>query len=296
MPPLDYRPINALPYWDEIGEFVNAAVADTASISGRDARSLYPAAVAFVMWCWQSRGTPLERPRIFRRVVVEEFVHLGMASYARGSKATHRATLTIMVEALNPAETVRSRRAIPRSAPTQPYTREEVAALHSWAAAQGTRRRHHDAIALLALGLGAGLATREILGARVADLETQDDHINVIVWEGRARVVPVRPDWQRPLRRILADLDPAALIFRPGRTGASPGQLTDFLLRSRTELDVRPSRMRTTWLLEHLNAGTPPKELLRISGLKNFAALDKIAAFAPKTGHTSALPATSKSH
>ena len=44
--------------------------------------------------------------------------------------------------------------------------------------------------------------------------------------------------------------------------------------------------MRTTWLLEHLDAGTPPKELLRISGLKNFAALDKIAAFAPKTGHS----------
>ena len=283
--PLDYRPINALPYWNTIGEFVTDAVDDTASISGRDKRSLYPATVAFVLWCWQSRGTPLERPRIFRRAIVEEFVHLGMTAYTRGSRATHRATLSLMVEALNPSEAVRVRRAIPRSAPTRPYTRDEVAALHSWAAAQGTPRRHRDAIALLALGLGAGLATREILGARVTDLDTRDDQMHVIVWESRPRVVPIRPDWQRPLRRIIGDLDPASLIFRPGRTGASPGQITDFLLRSRTELDVRPSRMRTTWLLEHLQAGTPPRELLRISGLKNLAALDKIAAFAPKTGH-----------
>ena len=284
--PVDYRPINALPYWGLIGAFVSDAVADTSLETGRSERSLYPAAVAFVLWCWQSRGTPLERRRIFRRTTVEEFIHLGMTAYTTGSRATHRAALWLMVETLNPAEMERNHRPIPRSAPTQPYSPHEVAALYSWATAQGTARRRRDAIALLALGLGAGLGTRELLGVRVADLDTRNDDVQVIVWEGRPRVVPIRVAWQRPVRRILEDLNPNDWLFRCGRASATSGQITDFLLRARTELDVRPSRMRTTWLLEHLAIGTPPRELLRISGLKNLAALDKIAGFAPKTGHT----------
>lgn len=286
----DYRPINALPYWDAIGTFITDAVTETATASGRSERSLYPAAVAFVLWCWQSRGTPLERHRIFRRATVEEFIHLAMTQFTRGSRATHRSTLWLMVETLNPIEMTRGHRPIPRSAPTKPYTPQEVAALHSWATSQGTERRRRDAIALLTLGLGAGLATREILGVRVADLDARNDDIQVIVWEGRPRLVPLLPGWQRPLRRTLAQLEPNDWLFRPGRASATSGQITDFLLRARTELDVRPSRMRTTWLLEHLTAGTPPQELLRISGLKNLAALDKIAVFAAKTGRTTVPP------
>ena len=155
--------------------------------------------------------------------------------------------------------------------------------LYSWATSQGTDHRRRDAIALLALGLGAGLAAREILGVRVRDLDTTTDDIHVIVWESRPRVVPLSKQWDRPLRRILADLKPNDWLFRPGRISATSGQVTDFLLRARTDLDVRPSRMRATWLVEHLRDGTPPQEFLQISGLKNLAALDKLAAFVPRT-------------
>ncbi|KGJ72345.1 hypothetical protein GY21_15930 [Cryobacterium roopkundense] len=280
--PYDYRPINALPYWNTIGDFITSAVADTATATNRDERSLYPATVAFVLWCWQSRGTPLERKRIFRRSTVEEFIHLAMKKYAQGSRATHRATLWLMVDTLNPADRT-EHRPIARSAPTKPYSSSEVATLYSWATSQGTEHRRRDAVALLALGLGAGLAAREILGVRVRDLDTTTDDIHVIVRESRPRVVPLSPQWDRPLRRILGDLKPNDWLFRPGRISATSGQVTDFLLRARTDLDVRPSRMRATWLVEHLRDGTPPRELLRISGLKNLAALDKLAVFVPGT-------------
>ena len=282
----DYRPIGALGYWDVIGEFVTDAVTDTALQSGRAERTLYPAAVAFVLWCWQSRGTPLERRRIFRLVAVEEFIHLGMTNYTVGSRATHRSTLVSLVKALNPTEMPRPHLALPRSEATKPYSTSEIAALASWASSQGTRRRQTDSTALLTLGLGAGLATREILGVRAADLDMRDDQVYVIVWEGRARAVPILADWQRCAKRILAQREPNEWLFRPGRGSAASGQITDFLLRSRTELEVRPSRMRTTWLLRHLATGTAPRELLHISGLKNLAALDKIANLDPKTGHT----------
>lgn len=279
--PRPYLPIYALPYWDTIGTFVADAVSETAAATGRTEQSLFPAATAFILWCWQSRGTPLDRPRIFRKSVVEEFVHLGTDQYSVGSRATHRATLSLMVSTLNPAGAYPERRPLPRSKPTKPYSAQEVAALYSWATTQSTARRRQDAVALLALGLGAGLATRELLGVRRSDLDLRNDLLQVIVWEGRARVVPVRPDWKRPLVRMLDGMEADAWVFRPGRRGPASGQITDFMMRARTNLDVRPSRMRATWLLHHLFAGTPPQDLLRISGLKNLAALDKIAIFAP---------------
>jgi integrase len=280
--PYDYTPINALPYWDVLGPFVTDAVAEVAVRTGRDGRTLSPATAAFALWCWQSRGTPLERHRIFRRSTIEEYIHLAMKAYSKGSRATHRATLTLMTGILNPAGLTDRQRPIPRSAPTAPYSPQEVAALYSWASAQGTEHRRRDAIALLTLGLGAGLAAREILGVRVSDINRAES-LQVIVWEGRPRVVPLSPAWERSIRRILGDLHWDDWLFRPGRLNATSGQVTDFLLRARTDLDIRPARMRTTWLLEHLVGGTPPQELLRISGLQNLAALDKIAQFAPTT-------------
>lgn len=283
LPEYDYRPINALPYWDVIGPFITEAVADTAGMSERDARSLSPATAAFVLWCWQSRGTPLQRERIFRRTTIEEYIHLGMNAYTRGSKATHRATLTLVTGALNPAGLSDRQRPIPRSAPTAPYSAAEVAALYSWATSQGTEHRRRDAISLLTLGLGAGLAAREILGVRVSDID-RTGAIQVIVWEGRPRVVPLSQAWERPIRGVLGDLQWDDFLFRPGRLSPTSGQVTDFLLRARTDLDVRPARMRATWLLEHLVGGTPPQELLRIAGLRNLAALDKLSTFAPRSG------------
>lgn len=281
-PDYRYRPINALPYWDTIGAFIDDAVAEAAKATGKDARLLYPAAVPFVLWCWRTRGTSLVRERIFRPQPVEEFVHLGMTGYLKGSRATHRAALRLMVEVLNPQAAHREGFPIPRSAPTEPYSQSEVAALHSWALTRSTPGRRRDAMVLLVLGLGAGMATRELLAVETGDLDLNS--MVVIVWGSRPRVVPISETWQVPLLRVADQLESPGWAFRPGRHGVNPRQVTDFLNRSHTRLDIRPSRMRATWLLAHLEAGTAPRELLRISGLRNLAALDRIALTSPTGG------------
>ena len=281
-----YTPILALPYWPIIGGFVEAAVRDSASVSERDERDLFAAATPMVLWCWKARGTPLERPRIFRHSMIEQFIHLGMPGARPGSQSTLRSALWRMAEALNPADAHGAHRPIPRSAPTPPYTASEVAALHSWAKTQGTARRRIDALALVTLGLGAGLATRELLEVRTGDIGIQTnpgglDAASIVVWRDRPRVVPVQPDWIRTLQLVLASRSGDVFVFCPGRENVTDGQVTNFLARSRTTLDVRPARMRTTWLVHHLTAGLPAEQLLRISGLQNYAALDKLVPFLP---------------
>ncbi|WP_354575328.1 hypothetical protein [Frigoribacterium sp. UYMn621] len=193
-----------------------------------------------------------------------------------------------MTEILNPADAGGRHRPIPRSIPTAAYPKTEIVELFSWANAQGTPARSRSALALLCLGFGAGLATRELLDVRVSDISTNTDErfvgsatATVVVWSDRPRVVPFRHEWVPTLLTVVSDMDDDCWLFRPGRTGTSPGQVTDFLTRSRTHLDVRPSRMRTTWLLQHLAEGMPAVELLRISGLRNYAALDKLVPFIP---------------
>lgn len=278
-----YLPILALPYWHIIGAFVDAAVTDCIPHTDRSDRDLYSAAVPMVLWCWRSRGTPLERPRIFRKSMIEQFIHLGMPGAARGSQATLRSTLWRMAEILNPGHADANHRPIARSMPTPAYSQEEVAELFSWANTQTTPARSRNALALLCLGLGAGLATRELLDVRTSDISLDDSdgrpsRATVVVWRDRPRVVPIHRDWIRTLRTVIDGSPTDGWVFRPGRTSTSPGQVTDFLTRSRTLLDVRPARMRTTWLIRHLSEDMPAADLLRISGLKHYAALDKLVA------------------
>ena len=283
-----YLPILALPYWDVIGAFVEAAVADTVAASSREERDLFAAATPMVLWAWQARGVPLERVRVFRQSMVEQFIHLGMPGTARGSRATLRSALWRMTEVLNPADAQGKHRPIPRSAPTAPYSKAEIAELYSWANTQSTLNRSRDALSLLALGLGAGLPTREILEVRTGDISFGTatggtPTASVVIWRGLPRVVPVQPDWVRTVRTVHDQLGEDAWMFCPRRTGTGSGQVTNFLTRSRTTLDVRPARMRATWLVRHLAGSTPADELLRIAGLKHYAALDRLIELLPKS-------------
>lgn len=275
-----FAPKKAARYWTTLAPVVTAAVTKTAHRTGRETRSLYPVATAFVLWAWQTKGLELDVTRMFRRRVVEEYVHRGMASFTRGSRATYRSVLLTIVDAATPPSEAPF--PIPRSDPTPPYTAAEIAALRSWASAQGSTVRRRDAAVLLAMGFGAGLATRELLSVRTGDIDVRGDEVHILVWSGRPRLVPVLPAWQPGLRAVVTELGDNQRAFRIGRTGVRPAQVTDFLHRGHiTELGVRPARMRTTWLLGHLQAGTPPRDLLRIAGLEHLAALDRIRPFLP---------------
>lgn len=246
-----FVPIKAAPYWDALEPAVVAAVSKTVRSTGGEARALNPVATALALWAWQTKGLDLDVTRIFRRRIIEEFVHRGMSSYSRGSRATYRSMLIAIVDAVTPPSDQPF--PIPRSEPTPPYVPSEVAALRSWATGQGSITRRQDASVLLALGFGAGLATHELLALRVSDVDVRPDSVHVLVWDRRPRLVPVLAAWETALRDAVQTGASGDWLFRRGRTGVRPGQVTDFLHRGHTTtLDVRPARMRTTWMLAHL--------------------------------------------
>ncbi len=279
-----YIPVLALPYWHLLGPFVLDVVARCEGRIDRTPEAMYAAVTPMAMWAYQVRGDELTVERVFRGATIEEFIARGMQQYLPRSRATTRSTLWRMLEVLAPAEASRARRPIHRAMPTPPYSSVEVAALHSWAIAQATEHRRLDALALLTLGLGAGLSTKELLSVDARDIAwTIDGRLVVEVGGNRAREVPVLDSWRGPLSRVLTQRS-NGYLFRPLRHAAAHGQVTDFLLRGRTDLDIRPARMRTTFLVHHLAAGTNPARLLRISGLSTLASLDRLRPFCPHFG------------
>lgn len=275
-----FRSVKAAAYWEELKPVVESVVTVAAKRTAREPRSLYPVATALAQWAWQTKGLELQPHKIFRKRVVEEFVHRGMGEYSRSSRATYRSALMAIVDAVTPVSEQTFK--IPRSEPTRPYSEAEIAALRSWSRHQGSAQRRLDASILLALGFGAGLATRELLSLRCADVTVAAGTTSVMVWDDRPRTVPVLPTWDGAIRAAVTERHADGWLFRPGRKGVRSAQVTDFLHRGQTtELDVHPVRMRTTWLLTHLRAGTPPQELLRIAGLEHLAALDRLTAFLP---------------
>ncbi|MGG7308806.1 hypothetical protein ACQXVK_16630 [Curtobacterium sp. AB451] len=87
--------------------------------------------------------------------------------------------------------------------------------------------------------------------------------------------------WQAVLRRALDEHDPDDWAFRPGRHSASSGQVADFVRRTATDLDIRPARMRSTWLCQRLEQDIAVDALLAQSGLQTYAALDRYRSFLP---------------
>ncbi len=278
-----YRPRLAASYWEAIGPFVSAAVEDvlTQSSTYTD-RELYAAATPLCLWAWQSAGMALDRDEIFRVSSIDRFAAIGMPGYrSSAGKNTIRSRLLRMGEILRtPTTPSRQLRPLGNSDPTAPYSPSELIELRSWARAQSTPARRRNAQALLALGLGAGLSGKEILAVQADDVITEHPGIRVVVRGPRAREVVVLARWEDGL----ADLSgqPQSPVFRSGRSTDNENLITDFVSRSRGRVHVQARRMRATWLVHHLESGTPMTVLLAASGVATLEALDRFMRFVPK--------------
>ncbi|TFC18606.1 hypothetical protein E3O19_04355 [Cryobacterium algoritolerans] len=169
-------------------------------------------------------------------------------------------------------------RPLGQSAPSAPYSGQEIIALKSWAIAQSTAQRKWNAEALLSLGLGAGLAGREIINLTVADIRSDDCGVVVAVRGERPRQVPVLREWERAL---IVGMRPegGSWLFHENRESANRNLITDFVSRSTGKIQLQTRRMHSTWIVQHLEAGTPLVPLMRAAGLASPEALVRFLRF-----------------
>jgi hypothetical protein len=225
-----------------------------------------------------SQGIPLEREAIFDPEIVEHFCTVALANDR--SRATHRSDLRRLGPKLTrkapwqPRPTSMARRKV-----AVPYTAVEVEQLCYDALQQHTAFRRRLARALLALGLGAGLDGRWVGWIRGTDVVRRDGIVEVRVGAPAARSVIVRALWEDELLELAKGARQGYLIGSQSKVRNRVTDMAKRLDRPSGHPALNTARLRATWLVEHMGAGTRLPELCAAAGMDGFEFLSELLPF-----------------
>ncbi|HVB05910.1 MAG TPA: hypothetical protein VNF07_06675 [Acidimicrobiales bacterium] len=210
--------------------------------------------------------------------VVESFVVRGLPGRAASTRGTYRSVL------LSSPGRSRRRRVgtpFPSSGAVTPYTSAERAELLSIASSQRHVAKANSALAIICFGIGAGLRPGELVALRGGDVAANARFVTVTV---AGRRVPVGAPWQK--RAVdLASAAGGGFLFRPG--GADRTQknfvtdLCDRIVADPTAPRLSAGRCRSSFVCDHLAAGTALAELVRLAGIDEVGSLLRYARHVP---------------
>jgi integrase len=275
----EYVPVLGDREWSQVRDFVLPVVEEALPHTPYSRRELLFAVSRLAVWARTPIGPALPRDAVLARITIDRFAQQGLPEFAPASRANVRAQLLRVAEALlDPRRAGTRLRPLGAADPTAPYERADVVALLSWTRTQNTARRRADAAVLLALGLGAGLSASEIGTTRACDIRMDADGVTVVVHGDRARTVPVLGRWERTLARAL-DLSPDAYVFRPNREGFWPNLISNFVGRAPGAVRPQTQRMRSTWIVHHLEQRAPLAALMDAAGVDSLEAFTRYMQF-----------------
>lgn len=274
-----YRPSIDADVWEVVGRFVRDSVTAVGpSSSGRASMLLW--ATTGLACHAHVAGDRLDRS-VFDRWNVEEFIATGCPGLSPQSRNTMRSALFRMGEVLlDDARTPLAAR-IGQGAPLAPYTNAEVVALRSMARWQSTAASRRSLSALISLGLGAGFGGADV---RVVRRRHVTRHGNVVWVEAdsgpRPRVVPVLTEWAEVLLDAVDGLAADAFAVGAGRRESSV-RVDAIGARAASDVHVDSRRLRITWMVRHLAAGTPMNVLAPAAGVRSLEPFSRLLRFVP---------------
>jgi len=277
-PTRPYRPQLPKKDWAAIEPYVLKVVRRTEPTVRYTERELLAAVSRLVHFAYV-KHIPLEDTAVFAPRTVERFVQHHLASYNRASRNTIRARLRRVSEALLGEGTATRYRALGKADASRPYSDKDISLLRAWGRSMRTDELTSSAGALLALGFGAGLTGSEIIRQRIEDIHVTTFAVRVS--GASPRSVPLTGDVWKDLLLVRREvLGGSGWAFRSEQRGGNINLITDFVSRTGPQIPLVTRRMRATWLVGHLNAATPLKQLLHIAGLQSAEALDRVLPFA----------------
>ena len=152
-------------------------------------------------------------------------------------------------------------------ADANPYLASDEGWIRSWAACQPTEEMRVAAHAMLGLCRGAGLKKSELLRIQVEDVQLSDKRVTVRVRGPQARTMPISASWDDEIRTAVEGLEPGQHLVRPNLSKQRQAALK-ILNTNERHGAVWASRLRATWIVEHLNQ-LPFAMLVASTGLKS---------------------------
>ncbi len=257
------------PLWEsKLRQFVVPAVLELRPLG---LKAAYHAAWSLThIGAWSLKeGLPLERDAVLDPDAVERFMSLGLG--VQGSPTTRQLIRTTL-RRIGPRLTSKA----PWEPPSQPlarhvlappYTADELQALTRDAQAQSTAARRRAARALLALGNGAGLDGRWAGKVRGTDILVTPQAVLVRTGPPSPREVPCLARYEAELVDLAAIAVSEPLIAPRSAYRNRINSILQRLEVSQGSPRLSPSRLRTTWIVHHVAAGTRLPELSRAAGV-----------------------------
>jgi len=227
----------------------------------------------------RARGIPAGPEFLLDYDVIEAFCVAGLDGRACSTRGTYRSALYRLAM---PVHGQPGQRATPFAGakaplPYSPADRAELAAL---AAAQRDAARRASALALVVFGIGAGLRPGELIALRGSDVSCRGRRVTVRVGGPAARVVPVTADYAARAAGLARGAGHAHL-FRPGPADRGYKNFATKFARTLAADPAAPrlrlGRCRSSFICDHLAAGTPLGELLAITGICQAESLARYA-------------------
>jgi len=226
-----------------------------------------------------TRGIPASPEFLLDYDVIEAFCVAGLPGARPSTRGTYRSALYRLAV---PVHGEPGQRGTPfaGATPPPPYSLAERAELAALAAAQRDPARRRSALAVVVFGIGAGLRPAELVALRGSDVARRGCRVAVLVAVGRPRLVPVASRYAgraAGLARCAGD----GFVFRPGQADRG---YKNFVTRFARALAADPAaprlrlgRCRSSFICDHLAAGTPVGELLAITGICQAESLARYA-------------------
>ncbi len=226
-----------------------------------------------------ARGVPPGREFLLDYDVIEAFCVANLPGRASSTRGTYRSALYRLAAGVHGLPGQRPTPFAGAKAPA-PYSPAERAELAAVAAAQRDAAKRASALALVVFGTGAGLRPGELVALRGSDVIRHGRGVSVHVSGPAARVVPVTAPYAGRAAGLAARAGKAHL-FRPGPAGRGYKNFVTNFARTLAADPAAPrvtlSRCRSSFICDHLAAGTPVAELLAITGICQAESLARYA-------------------
>jgi hypothetical protein len=257
--------------WEVVAEFTRSATRDFVPNHGSEARETLFAIARLADWTTHIAGHSLDRRIVFDARNIDDFVKNGYP--VAGAKRLHliRHRLHRVAEELGYGDEIRRRsRRRPKSEPQRPYTTKEFADFKATGGTASTPQRQHNWMTVLSLGAGFALSTSEIFAVRPDDIVQDERGVVVTVRGDSARQIACLPEWEEEVLSIVRARHGADILLDLDSVPTDPAT---YLARSfarvagARQIKFTVERLRSTWIVHHLNAGTRPQVIVRALGV-----------------------------
>lgn len=291
-----YTPVGSPAGWSRVAGEVRRTVACAEPLVAYKAAELMGVLARAALFA-DGEGYPAEAKVWLSREFIERFVLVGCAALSPATRGNYRSKLLRLREAVIGGDCVTGKPVkLSASDAAKPYSPAERSALWAWASGQPTDELRSGLQILLAVGLGCGLDSSEIIPLCAHDVRRPGNGAVVVAVRGRReRLVVCRRPWEQVLAEHAARFDGhAAYLFRPGVHTRAKNTVTNFLSRTHPAPGtpaLKTGRLRASWMIDLIEENLPLTVILTAAGVDSLHSLSRILPYVRGTdpAHAAAL-------